>query len=61
MAGMKVLLKKLQCKRCGWEWAPRKPVVYLCPHCKSPKWHEEKEKKSDPGGLGSTEGNTSGD
>jgi Zn finger protein HypA/HybF involved in hydrogenase expression len=38
----KISLKTLRCKRCEHVWVPRKPVVYLCPKCKSPRWNEEK-------------------
>jgi Zn finger protein HypA/HybF involved in hydrogenase expression len=34
----KIELQTLKCKRCQHRWTPRKPVVYLCPKCKSPKW-----------------------
>jgi Zn finger protein HypA/HybF involved in hydrogenase expression len=39
---MKVRLVKLRCSRCGHTWTPRKPVVYVCPKCHSPKWAEPK-------------------
>jgi predicted Zn-ribbon and HTH transcriptional regulator len=36
------LPKPLHCLRCGHEWHPRKPVVTICPKCKSPHWDKEK-------------------
>ncbi len=30
----------LRCYRCGASWTPRRPVVRLCPRCKSPYWDE---------------------
>ena len=39
-------LKILFCKRCGWEWAPRKEKVIICPKCKSAYWDIEKIRKS---------------
>jgi Zn finger protein HypA/HybF involved in hydrogenase expression len=35
---MKIKIKELNCKRCGWIWFPRKPDVMVCPHCHSPLW-----------------------
>ena len=37
--------KQLKCKRCGYEWNPRKEDVRQCPKCKSASW--DKEKKND--------------
>lgn len=30
----------LRCKRCSYEWQPRKPVseIRICPRCKSAYW-----------------------
>ena len=42
---MKIKINKLECKRCGHKWIPRKPEVMLCPKCKSPYWNIEKKKK----------------
>jgi predicted Zn-ribbon and HTH transcriptional regulator len=37
--GMKIQIKKqLKCKRCGYEWNPRKTDVRVCPKCHSPYW-----------------------
>ena len=39
-------LKILNCKRCGHEWASRRPDrVRVCPKCKSPWWDKEKRIK----------------
>ena len=35
---MQLQLVKLKCLRCGHKWRPRKPVVRVCPKCKSPYW-----------------------
>ena len=35
-------LPVLRCYRCGASWTPRRPVVRLCPRCKSPYWDEPK-------------------
>jgi len=35
---MKIKIEKLMCKRCGYEWYPRKPEVRICPKCKSAYW-----------------------
>lgn len=34
--------KELKCKRCGYQWIPRKKVVRTCPRCKSHLWNKEK-------------------
>ncbi len=26
---------KLKCRKCGHEWQPRNPEVYICPACKT--------------------------
>lgn len=45
---MKIKIKKqLKCKRCGHEWNPRQEEVFVCPGCKSAKWHIEKEEVED--------------
>jgi Zn finger protein HypA/HybF involved in hydrogenase expression len=38
MAKVKVSLKELECKRCGWKWIPRKPIIRICPKCKTAYW-----------------------
>jgi Zn finger protein HypA/HybF involved in hydrogenase expression len=40
---MKIKLQKIICKRCGWEWTPRKPEVMVCPKCHSPYFDKEKK------------------
>ncbi len=42
---MKIKINKLECKRCGHKWIPRKQEVILCPKCKSPYWNILKKKK----------------
>jgi predicted Zn-ribbon and HTH transcriptional regulator len=44
---MKIELAKLECKRCGWRWAPRTNDVRTCPHCKSAHWDIPKKKVED--------------
>ncbi len=41
---MKVQLFKVKCKRCGYEWTPRKDDVRVCPKCHSAWWDTEKPK-----------------
>ena len=41
---MKIIVTKLKCKRCEHEWVARKPVVIVCPACKSPYWNKERKK-----------------
>jgi len=41
---MKIKLQKLKCKRCGYEWIPRKDEVRLCPRCRSPYWDKERKR-----------------
>ncbi|MFA6358757.1 MAG: hypothetical protein WCY09_08905 [Candidatus Omnitrophota bacterium] len=36
------IIKQLKCKRCDYEWNPRKPDVRVCPKCHSPYWDREK-------------------
>jgi len=40
---MKIKLPKLNCKRCGHEWIPKKEEIRQCPKCKSAWWDKEKE------------------
>ena len=37
----KLRVLTVTCKRCGHTWTPRKPVVYVCAACHSPKWDEK--------------------
>jgi predicted Zn-ribbon and HTH transcriptional regulator len=42
---MNIVLTKLTCKKCGYEWFPKVPVEpKVCPRCKSYKWHEVKKR-----------------
>jgi len=36
---------KLECKRCGHKWIPRKVEVRICPKCKSPYWDRGRKVK----------------
>ena len=46
-AGMEILLiKELECQRCGHKWLPRKNEVYACAKCNSPKWNIPKPKEA---------------
>jgi Zn finger protein HypA/HybF involved in hydrogenase expression len=38
MARIKISLKELECKRCGWKWIPRKTIIRICPKCKTAYW-----------------------
>ena len=39
---MKVKINKIKCKRCGYEWVPKKEDVRPCanPKCRSPYWNK---------------------
>lgn len=41
---MEDVIKKCKCKRCLYEWWPKKPNKYvkICPRCKSPLWNKDK-------------------
>lgn len=41
-------LPKAVCKRCGHEWTPRRSNPEMCPKCKSPYWHREREREVEP-------------
>ncbi|MCP4653486.1 MAG: hypothetical protein GY858_08940 [Candidatus Omnitrophica bacterium] len=41
---MEIDIPKLECKRCGWKWWPRKKDVRLCPKCKSARWEQSRTK-----------------
>jgi len=32
---MRIIIKPIECKRCGHRWVPRKTEVRQCPQCKS--------------------------
>ena len=39
---MKIKLIKLECKKCGHNWTPKKEEIRQCPKCKSVWWDKEK-------------------
>ena len=39
---MNIDIRFVSCKRCGYDWAPRKIDVRLCPKCQSPYWDRER-------------------
>ena len=39
----KINIPKLECKRCGHRWWPRKDDVTICPRCKSAYWDKVKK------------------
>jgi len=45
-----IILPTLTCLRCGHQWVPRKPVVWVCAKCHSPRWAEQggRPKKEKP-------------
>ena len=43
---VKIDIPKLECKRCGHKWWPRKEDVRQCPNCKSALWDKEPKKKN---------------
>lgn len=42
-----VKLIKVKCKRCGYEWNPKKEIVTICanPKCRTPYWDRERINK----------------
>lgn len=42
---MRVKIKKIKCKRCGYEWVPRTSEVRTCAKCRSSWWDKEKRIK----------------
>jgi len=34
--------KTLRCKKCGYQWTPKKDDVKCCPKCKSYTWNNNK-------------------
>lgn len=41
----KIVLTKLKCKRCEYEWNPRIPnLPKCCPRCKNPNWNKVNSK-----------------
>lgn len=43
----KIKITRLECKRCGYSWVPKKEDVRICPKCHSPWWDVEKENEND--------------
>lgn len=44
---MAITIHELKCERCGHYWLPRHPEPpKVCPVCKSDKWREPREHKS---------------
>lgn len=44
--GLRLLVSRLSCNRCGHSWIPRKTELPgTCPHCKSPYWNKERVRK----------------
>ncbi len=39
---MIIKITKLECKRCGHKWVPKKEEVRICPKCKSAWWDKVK-------------------
>lgn len=42
---MEIELTALKCKRCGYEWMPRKQNVRQCPKCKTTYWNKERKRE----------------
>jgi predicted Zn-ribbon and HTH transcriptional regulator len=42
---MKIEVKVLECKRCGYDWMPRQKDVRQCPSCRSVLWDVERTEK----------------
>ncbi len=46
-------LPTLHCYRCGASWTPRRPMIRMCPRCRSRLWDQPRIRISPPGrGLG---------
>lgn len=43
---MNIIIKPIECKRCGHQWVPRKAEVRQCPQCKSVWFDKEKRSKN---------------
>lgn len=35
---MRINIKQLECKKCGYKWTPRQSEIRQCPKCKSAWW-----------------------
>lgn len=44
---MEIKVIKLKCKKCDYEWVPRKEDVRQCPRCKTAYWDSEREIKNE--------------
>jgi Zn finger protein HypA/HybF involved in hydrogenase expression len=42
---MTIEIKKLECRKCGHKWIPRKEDIHKCPRCQSRGWQGKKEMK----------------
>ena len=40
-----IILIRLECKRCGHNWVPKKTEIRICPKCKSPYFDVERKPK----------------
>lgn len=38
---MKVKIPTETCRKCGYEWIPRKENIKVCPRCKSRDWNKK--------------------
>ena len=43
---MIIEIPKVKCKRCNYEWTPRKADIRLCPKCKSAYWDQDRPNRS---------------
>lgn len=43
----RVKLPKVECKRCGHIWIPKKETIYVCPKCHSAWWNQKREGDKD--------------
>lgn len=44
--GMELTLPTLECKRCGHQWYPKRPVLPIrCAKCKTPYWSIQRSEK----------------
>lgn len=46
LISMKIKLVKMNCKRCGHIWHPKKTEIRICPKCKSPYFDRERKGKT---------------
>jgi Zn finger protein HypA/HybF involved in hydrogenase expression len=38
-----IIIQKLKCERCDYEWNPRRKEVRVCPKCHSPYWDRKRK------------------